>query len=86
VELISGSTLNCVFVSGQDSESYPDREKPNIHKKASFVKLGAYGLPVGFEAVFGIRDIMVLIRIRGSVPLTNGSGSNSGSDFFLQGL
>jgi hypothetical protein len=35
-------------------------------------------------AVLGIRDILVRIRIRGSVPLTNGSGSNSGSYFFLQ--
>jgi hypothetical protein len=37
--------------------------------------------------VLGIRDILVLIRIPGSVPLTNGSrsgsGSNSGSDSFL---
>jgi hypothetical protein len=32
------------------------------------------------KPVLGIRDIVVLIRIRGSVPLTNGSGSNS----FLQ--
>ncbi len=30
------------------------------------------------------RDILVRIRIRGSVPLTNGSGLNSGSDSFLQ--
>ncbi len=29
-----------------------------------------------FKAVLGIRDI--LVRIRGSAPLTNGSGSNSG--------
>ncbi len=39
-----------------------------------------------FAAVLGIRDILVRIRIRirGSVPLTNGSGSNSKSDSFLQ--
>jgi hypothetical protein len=30
-----------------------------------------------------VRDIFVRIRIRGSVPLTNGSVSNSGSDSFL---
>jgi hypothetical protein len=30
----------------------------------------------------GIRDIFVQIRIRGSIPLTNGSGSNSGYDSF----
>jgi hypothetical protein len=35
-----------------------------------------------FETVLGIRDILVRIMIRGSVPLTNGSGS--GSDTFLQ--
>ncbi len=34
-------------------------------------------------AVLGIRDILVRIWIRGSVPLTNGSGSNSGPDSFL---
>jgi hypothetical protein len=33
-----------------------------------------------FTAVLGIRDILVRIRIPVSVPLTNGSGSNS----FLQ--
>ncbi len=31
----------------------------------------------GFKAVFRIRDILVRIRSRGSVPLTNGSGSGS---------
>ncbi len=37
-------------------------------------------------AVLGIRDILVRIRIPGSVPLTNGSrsGSNCASDSFLQ--
>ncbi len=39
------------------------------------------------QAVLGIRDILVRIRIPGSVPLTNGSGSGSGtnsrSDLFL---
>jgi hypothetical protein len=36
--------------------------------------------------VLEIRDILerIQIRIRGSVPLTHGSGSNSGSDSFLQ--
>ncbi len=40
---------------------------------------------VALEAVFGFRDILARIRFPGSVPLTNGSGSgsNSGSDFFL---
>jgi hypothetical protein len=33
-------------------------------------------------SVLGIRDF--LVRIRGSIPLTNTSGSNSGSDIFLQ--
>jgi hypothetical protein len=31
-----------------------------------------------------IRDILVRLRLRGSVPLTNGSGSDSGSYFFHQ--
>jgi hypothetical protein len=35
------------------------------------------------KAVSVIRDILVRIRIPGCVPLTNGSGSNSGSDSFL---
>ncbi len=30
------------------------------------------------KAVFRIHDILVWIRIRGSMPLTNGSGSGSG--------
>jgi hypothetical protein len=34
------------------------------------------------SSVLGIRDLLVRIRIRGSVPLTNGSGSSSGSDSF----
>jgi hypothetical protein len=39
-----------------------------------------------FLAVLGIRDILVRILIRGSVPLTNGSGSDSKSrsNSFLQ--
>jgi hypothetical protein len=32
--------------------------------------------------VFRIHDILVWIRIRGSMPLTNGSGFRSGSCFF----
>jgi hypothetical protein len=36
------------------------------------------------KAVLGTRDFLVRIRIRGSVPQTNGSGSNFGSDFILQ--
>ncbi len=41
-----------------------------------------YKMADHFKAVLGIRDI--LVRIRGSAPLTNGSGSNSGPDSFLQ--
>ncbi len=37
----------------------------------------------GLRSVLGIRDILLRIRIHGSVPLTHGSGSNSGSDSFL---
>jgi hypothetical protein len=33
-------------------------------------------------AVFRILDILVWIRIRGSMPLTNGSGFGSGSCYF----
>jgi hypothetical protein len=33
-------------------------------------------------AVFQIHDILVWIRIRGSMPLTNGSGCGSGSFYF----
>ncbi len=38
------------------------------------------------EPVLGIRDILMRIRIPGSVPLTNRSGSNSANDSFLQWL
>ncbi len=41
---------------------------------------------LGLEPVLGIRDILMRIRIPGSVPLTNGSGPGSGSDYFLQWL
>jgi hypothetical protein len=51
--------------------------KPVLHADAVFACL---------KAVLGIREILVRIRICGSVPLTNGSGSNSGSDLFLQRL
>jgi hypothetical protein len=44
----------------------------------------AYTFKVINIPVLGIRDILVWIRIRGSVPRTNRSGSNSGSDSFLQ--
>jgi hypothetical protein len=38
----------------------------------------------GKNSVLGIRDMSVRIRILGPVSLTNGSGSNSRSDSFLQ--
>ncbi len=36
----------------------------------------------GFSAVFRIHDILVWVRIRGSMPLTNGFGFESGSGYF----
>ncbi len=36
------------------------------------------------QCVLGIRDVLVWIRIHGFLPPTKGSGSNSGSDSFLQ--
>ncbi len=38
--------------------------------------------PHRFQSVFRIHDILVWIRIRGSMPLTNGSGFGSGSCYF----
>jgi hypothetical protein len=38
-----------------------------------------YTKSILFASVLRIRDILVRIRISGSVPLTNGSGSDSGS-------
>ncbi len=35
-------------------------------------------IPVPYNAVFRIHDFLVWIRIRGSMPLTNGSGSGCG--------
>jgi hypothetical protein len=40
--------------------------------------------PIGFLAVLPIRNILVRIRIRESIPLTNGSGFGSGSWYFRQ--
>jgi hypothetical protein len=39
---------------------------------------------LSLDQCWGIRDILVRIGVLGSVPLTNGSGSNSESDSFLQ--
>ncbi len=38
--------------------------------------------PLKFQQVFRTNDILVWIRIRGSMPLTNGSGFGSGSCYF----
>ncbi len=47
-------------------------EKPGLKKNQ----------PSGFFSVFRIHDILVWIRIRGSMALTNGSGCGSGSFYF----
>jgi hypothetical protein len=53
-----------------------------ITEEGEHLELGRGGGPVevekvqeGLEAVFRIHDILVWIRIRGSMTLTNGSGS-----------
>ncbi len=48
-----------------------------------FVRYSSF-LVLALESVFGICDMLARIRIRGSISLTNGSGSNSGSGSFLQ--
>jgi hypothetical protein len=54
-------------------------------------KIKYLSLPFTFElflhqkAVFRIHDILVWIRIRGSMPRTNGSGCGSGSCYFRHG-
>ncbi len=40
-------------------------------------------IDIFLEAVLRIRDILVRIRIRGSVPLANGSGSDSRPAIFV---
>ncbi len=45
---------------------------------------GSDGRLPSLQPALGIHDILLRIRIRGSVPLTNRSGSNSGFDYFLQ--
>jgi hypothetical protein len=61
-----------------------------ILSAAIYFKTATTQMPASLKSVLGIRDILVRIWIQiGSVPLTNesgscsGSGSNSGSDFFL---
>jgi hypothetical protein len=49
----------------------------NTGKKASY--FWALMLRIRFAAVLRSRDILVWIRIRGSVPLADRSGSDSGS-------
>ncbi len=59
----------------------PDQIQPD-QRNTVFENNYEYGNYQYLFSVLGIRDILVRIRIRGSVPLTNGSGS----DFFLQWL
>ncbi len=56
-------------------EGHPDRPQPPIDFSKNVNIINA--------SVGDPHDILVRIRIFGSVPHTNGSGSNSGSDSFL---
>ncbi len=51
---------------------------------ASSVLSGEKNMSKVLKSVSGIRDILARIRIRWSIPLTNGSGSGFGSCYFCQ--
>jgi hypothetical protein len=75
----SGTEIN---VSDPDSNPYsnPDPKLDEINfrlKLGSFILLYKINIYKYLYAVLWIRDILVWIRIRGSVPLTYGSGSES---------
>jgi hypothetical protein len=59
---------------------------PNNSWKACCQHVFAHLSKKSLEAVLWIRDILIRIRIRGSVPLTYGSRFGSGSCFFRQWL
>ncbi len=67
--------IRLLWLEGQKSRQQSSSVSARPLQKPSWLKHN--------KAVLGIRDILVRIRIPGSVPLTNGSGSNSGSGSFL---
>jgi hypothetical protein len=60
------------------------RDKPAIYKLYDYT-MGMYiQIFVYCKPVLGIHDILGWIRIRGSMPLTNGSGSGFGSGSWIR--
>jgi hypothetical protein len=61
------SSMKIRIPSSRQALSFLDRtSSPSKHEISYFF----------FFTVLGIHDILMRIRIRGSVPMTNGSGSN----------
>jgi hypothetical protein len=77
-----GAVLNCVFILFQE-QPLPEPAAPGFAASHRGVQSGSARLQVPdnlfvyllFYTVLRIHDIVVRIRIRGSMPLTNGSGS-----------
>ncbi len=71
-----------------DSQSYNLCTWKGFLNQATAFKVGSWIVPreIVFFPVLRIRDILVRVQICGSVPLTNGSDSGSGSCFFLSDL
>ncbi len=86
---LMGAILNCVFLLFQE-QPLPEPAAPGSAASHRGVQSGSARLQVPdklhicllFYAVLRIHDIVVRIRIRGSTPLTNGSGFGSGSCHF----
>jgi hypothetical protein len=87
---ISSSTLpNLILNSAQshpqlDQISSSTLPNPILNSAKSILILQwlLLGLNRNYRAVLRIHDILVWIRIHGSMPLTNGSGFGSGSSYF----
>ncbi len=64
--------------------SYATRYPPPCSKGAA-IQVGLFSSSCfSYQQCLWIRDILVRIRILGSIPPNNGSGSSSGSDSFFQ--
>ncbi len=83
-QLLSGSTSNPHTFRTSFEEVHKSTEAVRqIHTLSERLSKRSTKARRQLAAVFRIRDILVLIRILGSVPLTNGSGYGSGSGSLL---
>ncbi len=89
--IVNCTVLQFLVIKTLDRMDWPKMLDPDVHwNQCESITLPTWHVlnTTPFTAVLGIRDILVRIRISGSVPLNNGSGSgfNSRPDSLLQWL